>query len=73
MSVNEFMPAKLYTLDSCSKCLVVKDKLEDKNIKFTECRDKQEMEDKNILGVPTMEFNGTLMNFTDIIAYLNSI
>ena len=64
---------KLYTTKICPKCIIVKKKLNEKGINFIECMDFEEMTNLNIKSVPVMNINYTLLNFNEIIEYLNKL
>lgn len=57
----------------CPKCEVLKKKLENKNIKFTEVNDVDVMLDKNFLSAPMLEVDDEVMDFAKGINWINKI
>lgn len=58
----------------CPKCKVLKMKLEQKGIEFTECNDTTKMEELGISTVPMLQVDdGEIMNFTSAVAYVNAL
>lgn len=53
----------LYKTPTCPKCKVLKKKLEDKGIEFTENEDIDEMLSMGIMNAPTLSVNGELLDF----------
>lgn len=61
----------LYTTH-CPMCRVLKKKLDEANIDYTECDDIDIMKSKNIVSVPQLETDdGIIMDFTKAIAWIN--
>jgi len=56
----------LYTND-CPKCRILKQKLDEKHIKYELCNDIEVMKSKGFRSVPMLEING------DILDYLNAV
>ena len=62
----------LYTTETCPRCQVVEYKLDQKNIQYNVVHDIDLMTEKGISTVPQMEIdNGPLMQFSDIIKWIN--
>ena len=57
----------------CPKCQVLKSKMEQRGISYTEVNDLTIMESKGILNVPVIEVDGLLMEFKEANNYINSI
>ncbi len=49
----------------CPKCSVLKSKLNNNGINFTECNDVEKMLSLGIKEVPVLSIDGTLFNFVD--------
>lgn len=47
----------------CPRCNVLKEKLEDKDIEFTEVNDVNEMLKLNIMSAPMLKVNDDLLDF----------
>ena len=56
----------------CPRCSVLKKKLEEKGIKYTENNSVDEMLALGIMTVPVLGIGDELKNFTESIAWLNS-
>ena len=61
----------LYTIN-CPKCKVLEKKLDEKNISFNICKDTDKMIKLNIQNLPVLEVNGSLLNFSDAIKWVNN-
>lgn len=57
---------------NCPQCMVLKQKLSAKNIPFTECNDLAEMMRLGFQSAPQLEVDGTIMNFTGAINWVNA-
>jgi len=54
----------LYSVgESCPRCRVLKEKLENKDIEFTEVNDVDEMLKLNIMSAPMLKVNDDLLDF----------
>lgn len=58
---------------NCPKCIVLKKKLEQKNITFTECNDFQKLLDANIKTLPVLEVDNKLLTFNDAVNYVDNL
>ena len=58
------MDVVLYSI-GCSKCNILKKKLDAKNIKYTLIDNEQLMIDKGFLEAPILEVDGKLMDFIE--------
>lgn len=58
---------------NCPKCIVLKKKLEQKNITFTECNDFQKLLDANIKTLPVLEVDDKLLTFNDAVNYVDNL
>lgn len=67
------MVVKLYSTPTCPRCKILKDKMNDKNIEFTECQDVEEMEKLGIEDIPQLMVNGRLLDFGQAVKYINTI
>lgn len=63
----------MYTIYStgCPKCNVLKAKMEQKGMEYTECQDVSEMERMGIQSVPVLEADGQLLTFAEAIQFIN--
>lgn len=64
------MDIKLYTTH-CPKCKVLESKLMNKNIKYDEISDIEEIQVKGYMSVPVLEVNGESMDFVTANAWIN--
>lgn len=55
----------------CPKCKVLKKKLEDKNVDYTENNDIEKMTELGIMQVPILSVNNELMSFTQAVEWIN--
>lgn len=56
----------------CPRCEVLKKKLRQKGILFTENNDRQEMLDMNFTEVPMLEVNGRYLKFVEANNWINN-
>ena len=61
----------LYTLD-CPRCDILKDRLDEKNIKYEICKDINAIRAKGYMTAPLLEIDGKIMDFSAAIQWLNS-
>lgn len=64
------MEIKLYSTH-CPQCMVLTNKLKEKNIRFEEITDIEEMEKLNIMSVPVLSVEGNLMVFPEAVRWVN--
>nr|DAT96328.1 MAG TPA: NrdH [Bacteriophage sp.] len=57
----------------CPKCEILKKKMGEKNISYTEINDIDIMNEKNITFVPMLEIEGKLLNYRESVSFINSI
>lgn len=62
---------KIYTLPTCPKCKILKEKMKQKNIDYVECQDTQEMMDLHIEGVPQLLVEEKLLDYATAIKWIN--
>ena len=55
----------------CPKCTILKKKLSQKGIEYTEVNDIQQMLDMGLQSVPWLEVNGQMMNFEQANKWIN--
>lgn len=55
----------------CPKCEVLKKKLANKKIEYTECNDVDKMQSLGIEQVPVLSVDGKLMDFAESVNYIN--
>lgn len=55
----------------CPKCTILKKKLAQKGIEYTEVNDIQQMLDMGLQSVPWLEVNGQMMNFEQANKWIN--
>lgn len=63
----------MYTQETCPKCKVLKQKLENKNIAYTECSNKDVLIAKNIEFTPMLEVNDEMMAYGEAIKWVNEV
>ena len=56
---------KVYSLPSCGMCKMLKQQLDNLNIKYNVCEDTEEMRKVNITSVPVLSINGEHFSFKD--------
>ena len=63
----------LYILYStgCPKCKVLKAKLEQKGLAYTECNDVNTMEKLGIESLPVLEVEGKLLTFMEAVKFVD--
>ena len=61
----------LYTT-GCSKCKILESKLNEKEIKYEVCEDKELMKSKGFRSVPVLELDdGTILTYGKAVKYVN--
>lgn len=55
----------------CPKCTILKKKLSQKDIEYTEVNDIQQMLDMGLQSVPWLEVDGQMMNFDQANKWIN--
>lgn len=61
----------LYTT-GCSKCKILESKLNEKEIKYDICEDKEVMKSKGFRSVPVLELDdGTILTYGKAVKYVN--
>lgn len=55
----------------CPKCTILKKKLSQKDIKYTEVNDIQQMLDMGLQSVPWLEVDGQMMDFEQANKWIN--
>ena len=55
----------------CPKCTILKKKLSQKGIEYTEVNDTQQMLDMGLKSVPWLEVDGQMMNFEQANKWIN--
>lgn len=61
----------VYTTETCPKCKILKTKLQQKNIEYTEINDTNEMIRLGILNVPVLSVDGTMKDFAEANRWVN--
>jgi glutaredoxin len=61
----------IFTTETCPKCRILKKKLEDKGLEYTEVTDEEKLRQMDILSVPVMTVDGERMDFAEAIKYVN--
>lgn len=69
--MNMKQEIKLYSLPTCGRCKILKQKMNEKEMSFIEIDNEQELESENIYTVPVLEVDGQRMNFTDANQWIN--
>lgn len=57
----------------CPRCIVLKSKLNQKNISYKEINDIEIMKEKGYLSVPVLEVDNKTMNFKEAFNYIDSL
>ncbi len=65
------MEAILYSTN-CPKCMILKEKLNEKKIKYKEINDVEIMQNKGIMTVPMLEVENNLYTFLQANDYINN-
>ena len=55
----------------CPKCTILKKKMSQKGIEYTEVNDAQQMLDMGLKSVPWLEVDGQMMNFEQANKWIN--
>ena len=63
----------MYTQDGCPKCKILKKKLQDKNIQFSECSDVNVMMSKGVDFTPMLEIDGKMMDYATAVKWANEV
>lgn len=58
--------------NGCPKCIVIKNKLKEKNISFTETDEKQKIIASGYMTFPVLEVDSQLMGFVDANNWINT-
>lgn len=61
----------VYSKPDCPKCHVLKLKLNQKGIEYSEIQDVDKMVEMNILSLPMMDVDGALLTFEQAVKYVN--
>lgn len=63
---------KIYTTDTCTRCKVLKAKMDSKGIEYQSITDPDEIKKLGIMSVPYMQIDdGELMDFATANAWIN--
>lgn len=62
----------LYKTPTCGKCKVLKKKLEDKGIEFTESEDIKKLLSMGIASAPVLSVNGELLDFMSALDWVKN-
>ena len=57
----------------CPRCEVLEDKLKSKGIEYVEENSVEVMQEKGIMSVPVLEYNGELFDFGKAVKLINSL
>lgn len=57
----------------CPRCAVLKHKLSENSIEYTESNDIDKMAELGIQSVPVLEVNGELLDFSEAIRWVNAV
>lgn len=57
----------------CPRCLVLEEKLEDADVKFSIVEDENAIKDKGFLSAPVLEVDGECMDFSKAVKWVNSL
>lgn len=68
---NQKCDLKLYTLDTCDRCKLVKQMLDKHNVKYQEIQDKELMTERNFLEAPTIEIGDKVIDtYSGVLGWL---
>ena len=62
---------KLYTMDDCVYCTMLKLRLSCEGIQYEEIKDESVIAEKSFATVPQLEVDGQTLDFNQSIAWLN--
>lgn len=57
----------------CPRCRVLEAKLKQKGVTYVECNDIKEMENKGIDTLPALSVDGTILDFSLAITWVNRL
>lgn len=57
----------------CPRCEVLEEKLKSKGIEYVEENSVEVMQEKGIMSVPVLEYNGELFDFGKAVKLINSL
>ena len=63
---------KLFS-NNCSRCIVLKAKLDEKGLEYETSDNMQELIDLGFKTVPVLEVNGEYMDFVKAVNYVNNL
>lgn len=63
----------IYTQENCPKCKILKKKLNDKGVEYTECSDVSVLMSKGIEFTPMLEVDNDMMSYTDAVKWVNEV
>ena len=58
---------------NCPRCEVLEEKLKSKGIEYVEENSVEVMQEKGIMSVPVLEYNGELFDFGKAVKLINSL
>lgn len=58
--------------NGCPKCNVLKSKLKNKKIEFTETKDFSKLQNKGLQSLPIMEVDGKFLTFVEANTWINT-
>jgi len=70
--MEEFILILLYS-NGCSKCKIIKQKLDQKQVIYEECNDMNIILKKGFMSMPMLEVDGEVMNYLNAINWLKEI
>ena len=62
----------IYTTETCPKCKILKKKLQNKEIPYVEIQDIDELIKLNIDEVPVVKVDDDIMNFNEVVTWVNN-
>jgi glutaredoxin len=65
------LPTILYSTD-CPKCVILEQKLNEKQVTYTKEKDKRVMIKKGIMSAPVLSVDGKLLDFSEAIDWVNT-
>lgn len=57
----------------CPKCIILKKKMDEKNIEYDIVSDVDLMQEKGFMSLPMLEVNGSTMDFGSAIKWVNGV
>lgn len=63
----------IYSKVGCPKCKVLKMKLEQKGLEYTDCQDTEKMISMGLKSLPVLAVDDKMMKFEEAVKYVNNL